>query len=98
MNSKIALVPLTLGGLGIGMTEFVMMGILPDIAHAMHISIPTAGHFISAYALGVVVGAPLLVALTGKLPPKQILALLMGLFALGNGLSVFAPSYGVLCS
>jgi DHA1 family arabinose polymer transporter-like MFS transporter len=96
MKSKLALVPLTLGGLGIGMTEFVMMGILPDIAHAMHISIPTAGHFISAYALGVVVGAPLLVALTGKLPPKQILALLMGLFALGNGLSVFAPSYGIM--
>jgi len=78
------------------MTEFVMMGILPDIAHAMHISIPTAGHFISAYALGVVVGAPLLVALTGKLPPKQILALLMGLFALGNGLSVLAPSYSIM--
>ena len=96
MKSKLSLVPLTLGGLGIGMTEFVMMGILPDIAHAMHISIPTAGHFISAYALGVVVGAPLLVALTGKLPPKQILALLMGLFALGNGLSVLAPSYSIM--
>ncbi|OUJ72489.1 MFS transporter [Hymenobacter crusticola] len=96
MNSKRSLIPLTLGGLGIGMTEFVMMGILPDIAHAMHISIPTAGHFISAYALGVVVGAPLLVALTGKLPPKQILALLMGLFALGNALSVLAPSYHIM--
>ncbi|QDA59146.1 MFS transporter [Hymenobacter jejuensis] len=96
MKSKLVLVPLTLGGLAIGMTEFVMMGILPDIAQAMHISIPTAGHFISAYALGVVVGAPLLVALTGKLPPKQILALLMGLFAIGNGLSVLAPSYEIM--
>lgn len=85
-----------LGGFGIGMTEFVMMGILPDIARAMRISIPDAGHFISAYALGVVVGAPLLVALTGKLPPRKILALLMVLFAVGNGLSVLASSYPLM--
>ncbi|MDF7810406.1 MFS transporter [Hymenobacter sp. YC55] len=96
MKSKFALIPLTLGGFGIGMTEFVMMGILPDIASAMHITIPEAGHFISAYALGVVVGAPLLVALTGKLPPKKILALLMGLFAIGNGLSLLAPNYQLM--
>jgi len=96
MTSKRTLLPLALGGFGIGMTEFVMMGILPDIAGAMHLSIPTAGHFISAYALGVVVGAPLLVALTGKLPPKQILALLMGLFAFGNGLSVLVPNYELM--
>ncbi|WP_375434803.1 MFS transporter [uncultured Hymenobacter sp.] len=96
MKSKLALVPLTLGGFGIGMTEFVMMGILPDIASAMRITIPEAGHFISAYALGVVVGAPLLVALTGKLAPKKILALLMGLFAVGNGLSVLAPNYELM--
>lgn len=96
MTSTRTLLPLALGGFGIGMTEFVMMGILPDIAGALHLSIPTAGHFISAYALGVVVGAPLLVALTGKLPPKQILALLMGLFAIGNGLSVLVPSYELM--
>jgi DHA1 family arabinose polymer transporter-like MFS transporter len=96
MKSKLALVPLTLGGFGIGMTEFVMMGILPDIASAMRITIPEAGHFISAYALGVVVGAPLLVALTGKLPPKKILALLMGMFAIGNGLSLLAPNYELM--
>ncbi|MBO0357306.1 MFS transporter [Hymenobacter sp. BT186] len=96
MKSKLALVPLTLGGFGIGMTEFVMMGILPDIAKAMHITIPAAGHFISAYALGVVVGAPLLVALTVKMPPKRILALLMALFAFGNGLSVLASSYHLM--
>ena len=96
MKSKLALVPLTLGGFGIGMTEFVMMGILPDIASAMRITIPEAGHFISAYALGVVVGAPLLVALTGKLPPKKILALLMGMFAIGNGLSLLAPNYEIM--
>ncbi|MBO3271949.1 MFS transporter [Hymenobacter defluvii] len=96
MTSKCTLIPLTLGGFAIGMTEFVMMGILPDIAQAMHLSIPTAGHFISAYALGVVVGAPLLVALTGKLPPRQILALLMGLFAFGNALSVLVPNYELM--
>jgi len=96
MTSKRTLIPLSLGGFSIGMTEFVMMGILPDIAQAMHISIPTAGHFISAYALGVVVGAPLLVALTGKLPPRQILALLMGLFAFGNALSVLVPNYELM--
>jgi DHA1 family arabinose polymer transporter-like MFS transporter len=96
MKSKLALVPLTLGGFGIGMTEFVMMGILPDIAKAMHLTIPAAGHFISAYALGVVVGAPLLVALTVKMPPKRILALLMALFAIGNGLSVLASSYHLM--
>ncbi|QNE40212.1 MFS transporter [Hymenobacter sp. NBH84] len=96
MTSKRTLIPLTLGGFAIGMTEFVMMGILPDIAQAMHLSIPTAGHFISAYALGVVVGAPLLVALTGKLPPRQILALLMGLFAFGNALSVLVPNYELM--
>ncbi|UOG76228.1 MFS transporter [Hymenobacter tibetensis] len=96
MKSKLALIPLTLGGFGIGMTEFVMMGILPDIASAMRITIPEAGHFISAYALGVVVGAPLLVALTGKLPPKKILALLMGMFAIGNALSLLAPNYEIM--
>ncbi|WP_139923882.1 MFS transporter [Hymenobacter sp. DG01] len=96
MKSKVVLLPLMLGGFGIGMTEFVMMGILPDIARAMRISIPDAGHFISAYALGVVVGAPLLVALTGKLPPRKILALLMVLFAVGNGLSLLASSYHLM--
>jgi DHA1 family arabinose polymer transporter-like MFS transporter len=96
MKSKRVLIPLTLGGFGIGMTEFVMMGILPDVAKALHISIPTAGHLISAYALGVVVGAPLLVALTRKLPPRKILALLMVLFAVGNGLSVLAPGYELM--
>jgi DHA1 family arabinose polymer transporter-like MFS transporter len=96
MNSKRVLLPLTLGGFGIGMTEFVMMGILPDVAKALHISIPTAGHLISAYALGVVVGAPLMVALTSKLPPRKILGLLMLIFAVGNGLSAVAPGYELM--
>ena len=60
MNKK--LFPLALGGLAIGTTEFVIMGLLPDIANSLKISIPEAGHLISAYAFGVVLGAPLLVA------------------------------------
>jgi len=90
------LLPLTLGGLGIGITEFVMMGLLPDIARDLKVSIPEAGHLISAYALGVVIGAPLLVAIAGKYPPKQILVALMVLFTAFNAFSAFAPSFNVL--
>ncbi|MBV7532511.1 MFS transporter [Chitinophaga sp. sic0106] len=85
------LFPLLLGGLGIGMTEFVMMGLLPDVAQNLKISIPVAGHLISAYALGVVIGAPLLVMISGNYPPKKILIALMCIFTVFNGLSAFAP-------
>src|ERR1700709_343678 len=61
---KKSLLALTIGGFGIGMTEFVMMGILPDIAKSLQITIPQAGHLVSAYALGVVVGAPLLIGIS----------------------------------
>jgi len=64
------LFPLALGGLAIGTTEFVMMGVLPDVANSIGISIPIAGHLISSYALGVVIGAPVLVALSSKFIPK----------------------------
>lgn len=90
------LVPLALGGLGIGTTEFVMMGLLPDIARNFQISIPAAGHLISAYAAGVVIGAPLLVAFSGSFAPKKILLALMGLFTLFNGLSAIAPGNSTL--
>ncbi|RYE19400.1 MAG: MFS transporter [Sphingobacteriales bacterium] len=90
---KKSLLTLTLGGLGIGITEFVMMGLLPDIAKDLHISIPQAGHLISAYALGVVVGAPLLVVIAGSYPPKKILMVLMIMFTGFNALSAFAPDY-----
>jgi MFS transporter, DHA1 family, arabinose polymer utilization protein len=66
---KKSLAPLALGGFGIGMTEFVMMGILPDIATGLDISIPQAGYLISAYAVGVVVGAPTLVSMLSHRPP-----------------------------
>jgi DHA1 family arabinose polymer transporter-like MFS transporter len=93
---RLGLLALAIGAFGIGMTEFVMMGILPDIANALDISIPTAGHLVSAYALGVVLGAPLLVGLAGKYPPKKVLLVLMGLFTLFNGLSALAPNYGLM--
>ncbi|WP_316789010.1 MFS transporter [Pedobacter frigoris] len=90
---KRSLLTLTLGGLGIGITEFVMMGLLPDIAKDLSITIPQAGHLISAYALGVVIGAPLLVAIAGSYPPKKILIVLMMMFTGFNALSAFAPDY-----
>jgi MFS transporter, DHA1 family, arabinose polymer utilization protein len=90
------LFPLALGGLAIGTTEFVIMGLLPDIANSINISIPIAGHLISAYALGVVIGAPILVALSAKFPPKYILISLMILFTIFNAFSIIAPDYNTL--
>ena len=93
---KKSLITLALGGLSIGTTEFVMMGLLPDIAADFHVTIPQAGHLISAYALGVVIGAPLLVALSSSYPPKKILLLLMCVFVLFNGLSALAPNHTLM--
>jgi len=93
---KKALIALALGGFGIGMTEFVIMGILPDVAGDLGVSIPKAGHFIAAYALGVVVGAPILTGLAGKWPGHKILMLLMIWFTIFNTLSAFANSYETL--
>lgn len=90
------LFPLALGGLAIGTTEFVIMGLLPDIANSIDVSIPIAGHLISAYALGVVIGAPILVALSAKFPPKYILISLMILFTIFNAFSIIAPDYNTL--
>ncbi|MGV9740277.1 MFS transporter [Nocardia farcinica] len=91
-----AMLALALGGFGIGTTEFVMMGLLPDIAVAMHVSEPTAGHAVSAYALGVVVGAPLLAALCARVPRKRLLVALMVAFTLGNLATVLAPTFHTL--
>jgi DHA1 family arabinose polymer transporter-like MFS transporter len=90
---KKSLAPLALGGFGIGMTEFVMMGILPDIATGLNISIPQAGYLISAYAVGVVVGAPTLVSMLGHRPPRGVLVWFMLMFAAFNALSAFAPNF-----
>lgn len=92
----LAVFALAVGGFGIGTTEFVAMGLLPDIAASLGVTEPTAGHVISAYALGVVVGAPLIAALTARLPRKTLLLALMVVFTLGNLASIFAPTYGTL--
>ncbi|MCW2655571.1 MAG: transporter, family, inner rane transport protein [Mycobacterium sp.] len=93
---RLAVFALALGGFGIGTNEFVAMGLLPDIASGLHITEPTAGHVISAYALGVVVGAPLIAAFTARVSRKKLLLGLMTLFALGNAAAVIAPNYSVL--
>jgi len=90
---KKSLAPLALGGFGIGMTEFVMMGILPDIATGLNISIPQAGYLISAYAVGVVVGAPTLVSMLSHKPPRTVLIWFMLMFTAFNALSAFAPNF-----
>ncbi|MEV0360313.1 MFS transporter [Nocardia sp. NPDC050697] len=87
---------MALGGFGIGTTEFVTMGLLPDIAGAMHVSEPTAGHAVSAYALGVVLGAPVIAAAFARMPRKKLLVGLMVAFTVGNLATVLAPSYGTL--
>ncbi|MCG7607684.1 MULTISPECIES: MFS transporter [Mycobacterium] len=92
----LAVFALALGGFGIGTTEFVAMGLLPDIAAGFGISEPTAGHVISAYALGVVAGAPVIAALTARWPRKALLLTLMTVFTLGNLASMLAPSYPTL--
>lgn len=85
------LLALALGGLAIGMTEFTMMGILPDIAADLGMEIPQAAHLIAFYALGVVVGAPTLVLITGRFAPKKVLMALMMVFFVFNGLFALAP-------
>nr|WP_064571646.1 MFS transporter [Gordonia sp. LAM0048] len=88
---------LALGGFGIGTTEFVAMGLLPNIAGSLGVSEPTAGHVISAYAMGVVVGgAPLIAALTARMSRRTLLIGLMVAFTVGNLATVLAPDYGLL--
>jgi DHA1 family arabinose polymer transporter-like MFS transporter len=93
---KKSLIALSLGGLTIGITEFVMMGLLPDIASDMKVSIPVAGYLISAYALGVVIGAPLLVIIGRNFPPKKMLLILALMLTVFNALSIIAPTYNFL--
>ncbi|MCW8382251.1 MFS transporter [Streptomyces justiciae] len=89
----LALLALAVGAFGIGTTEFVMMGLLPEVADDLNISIPTAGHLVSAYALGVVIGAPLLAAVTARMSRRTVLIALMALFVAGNAASAFAPDH-----
>lgn len=92
----LALLALTISAFAIGTTEFVIVGLIPTVAADLHVSLPSAGLLVSLYALGVAVGAPLLTALTGRLPRKTLLLSLMALFTLGNLLAWQAPGYGSL--
>ncbi|WP_413203536.1 MFS transporter [Rhodospirillum sp. A1_3_36] len=89
----LVLFALAVGGFAIGTTEFATMSLLPYFSVGLGIDAPTAGHVISAYALGVVVGAPILAVMAARHPRWQVLVVLMGLFALANGLSALAPTY-----
>jgi len=95
-HTGLALLALATGGFAIGTTEFVTMGMLPEIATGVGISIPTAGHVVAAYAVGVVVGAPLIAALAARTGRKRLLLGLMAVFVLGNVLSAIAQSYELL--
>lgn len=92
----LALLALAVVAFGIGTTEFATMGLLPQIADGVGVSVPHAGNLVSAYALGVVVGAPLLTGIGARVPHKRLLLLLSGLFVVGNVASALAPDFGLL--
>lgn len=92
----LALLALAIGAFGIGTTEFVITGLLPQVASELAVSIPTAGLLVTGYALGVVAGAPLMTVLGTTMSRKRMLMLLMALFIAGNLLSALAPGFGVM--
>jgi len=92
----VALLALAIAAFGIGTTEFVMFGLLPQVAQAFRVSIPTAGLLVTGYALGVMVGAPIMTALGTKVSRKHMLTLLMGMFSAGSLISALAPSFGIM--
>src|SRR4051812_5413779 len=92
----LAVLALAMGGFAIGTTEFMVMGLLPQVSDGVAVSIPTGGHLVSAYAVGVVVGAPVLAFLGARLPRRGLLVALMVAFAAANAMSAVAASYGLL--
>ncbi|MEU6840898.1 MFS transporter [Streptomyces sp. NPDC046716] len=92
----LALLALAIGAFGIGTTEFVIMGLLPQVAGDFGVSIPTAGFLVTGYALGVMLGAPLMTVLGTRVPRKRMLMVLMGFFIVGNLLSAVAPVFAVM--
>jgi DHA1 family inner membrane transport protein len=90
------LLALAIGAFGIGTTEFVVMGMLPEVAEGLGVSVSAVGLLISAYAVGVVLGAPTLTALGVRFPPRRTLVALMVVFTVGNALSALAPTYETL--
>ncbi|MEP6648631.1 MAG: MFS transporter [Lapillicoccus sp.] len=95
-RAGLALLALAVGGFAIGTTEFVTMGLLPEVATGTGTDIPTAGHSVSAYGLGVVVGALLIAVLAARMRRKTVLIALMAWFAVANAASGFAFDYGWL--
>jgi len=91
-----AVLALTAGAFGIGTTEFIIMGLLLQVAAEMHVSVPVAGLLISGYALGVFVGAPVLTLATRRMPRKTVLLALMAIFTIGNAACALAPNYELL--
>jgi MFS transporter, DHA1 family, inner membrane transport protein len=96
MKLNPGLLALSVGAFGIGVTEFAPMGLLPVIADDLGVSIPAAGLLISAYAIGVMIGAPLMTLTTGRVPRRTLLIGLAGIFTLGNLLAAVSDSYGML--
>ena len=96
MKVNPGLIALSIGAFGIGVAEFAPMGLLPVIAGDLGVSIPTAGLLISAYALGVMLGAPLMTLTTGRVPRRTLLIALAGVFTLGNLLAAISTGYGML--
>src|SRR3546814_6546306 len=96
MKINFPLLALATGAFGIGITEFAPMGLLPDMAEGLGVSIPAAGLLVSAYALGVMLGAPLMTLATAKMNRRTLLIALMAIFTLGNFLSAIAGDYATL--
>ena len=96
LRTRLPLLALTAGAFGIGSTEFVIMGLLPEVAGDLNVSIPSAGMLVTGYAMGVVVGAPLMAVALSKAPRKGALLTLMAIFMLGNLLCALAPSFGLM--
>lgn len=96
MKPNLALLALAVGAFGIGVTEFTPMGMLPLIAADLGVSIPASGLVVSAYALGVLLGAPLMTLAAARMPRRPLLVGLMGIFTLGNVMAALADSYGFL--
>jgi MFS transporter, DHA1 family, inner membrane transport protein len=95
-SSRLPLFALALASFGIGTTEFVIMGLLPDVASDLHVTIPTAGLLVTGYALSVAFGSPFLAVATAKMDRHRALLVLVGVFILGNVLCALAPSYWLL--
>lgn len=94
-NIVIAQIVLAVGGLFLGTAEFAAMGLLPDVAETFGVEVPVAGHLISAYAVGVVIGAPLLTVLTARMEKRRLLMLLAALILIGNGASALATTFSL---